>query len=85
MSKVINQKYMSFEEVVIESENEEDYKESLDTMRKAGFTRVKIYDNESMTMIPAVIYAAREVEKKERELFENRRSRSDERGYLKNR
>ena len=46
MSKVINQKYMSFEEVVIESENEEDYKESLDTMRKAGFTRVKIYDNE---------------------------------------
>ena len=22
-------------------------------MRKAGFTRVKIYDNESMTMIPA--------------------------------
>ena len=36
MSKVINQKYMSFEEVVIESENEEDYKESLDTMRKAG-------------------------------------------------
>ena len=33
----------------------------------------------------AVIYAAREVEKKERELFENRRSRSDERGYLKNR
>lgn len=53
MSKVINQKYMSFEEVVIESENEEDYKESLDTMRKAGFTRVKIYDNESMTMIPA--------------------------------
>lgn len=33
----------------------------------------------------AVIYAAREVEKKERELFENRRSRSNERGYLKNR
>ena len=33
----------------------------------------------------AVIYATREVEKKERELFENRRSRSDERGYLKNR
>ena len=33
----------------------------------------------------AVIYAAREVETKERELFENRRSRSDERGYLKNR
>lgn len=53
MSKVINQKYMSFEEVVIESENEEDYKESLDIMRKAGFTRIKIYDNESMTMIPA--------------------------------
>lgn len=53
MSKVVNQKYMSFEEVVIENENEEDYKESLDIMRKAGFTRVKIYDKESMTMIPA--------------------------------
>ena len=28
MSKVINQKYMSFEEVVIESENEEEQKSS---------------------------------------------------------
>lgn len=31
----------------------------------------------------AVIYATREVEKKERELFEKRRDRSDERGYIK--
>lgn len=38
-----------------------------------------------VVMDVAVIYAARGVEKKERELFEGRRGRSDERSYLKNR
>lgn len=52
-TKVVSQKFMSFEEMVIECENEAEYAESLDTMRKAGFTRIKVYDKESGTMIPA--------------------------------
>lgn len=52
MSKILNQKIMSFEEVVIECENETEYAETLDKMRKAGFTRVLKLDKESGEMIP---------------------------------
>lgn len=51
MSKILNQKIMSFEEVVIECENETEYAETLDKMRKAGFTRVLKLDKESGEMI----------------------------------
>ena len=52
MSKILNQKIMSFEEVVIECENETEYAETLDKMRKAGFSRVLKLDKESGEMIP---------------------------------
>lgn len=50
--KVLREKLISFEETVIECDNETEYAESLNEMRKAGFTRVKKFDKESNAMIP---------------------------------